>query len=146
MTIKQIDNVVGIDRMDSLDREKLDPRIKLQLLAAETKQKFSKDPRSGGFSIVGRPRVLLQLLIDMNIGAFSSDIRLHKPIVIGTRDADLVGWWMDVPILVRCTVVDDRLYCLPRDKVPESSQIDRQRASQLRVCAHGGTLQQLRED
>lgn len=144
-TPKQIDDVVGIDRMDSLDRQKLDPRIKLQLLAAETKNKYSRDPRSGGFAFVARPRVFLQLLMDMNVGPFSSDIKLHKAIVLGTNNADLVGWWMDVPLLVRCTVTDDNLHCLPLSKIPDSIMPDRQTAGQLRVHAHNGTLQMLRE-
>jgi hypothetical protein len=145
-TPKQIDDVVGIDRMDALDRQKLDPRIKLQLLAAETKNKYSRDPRSGGFAFVARPRVIIQLLIDMNVGPFSTDIRLHKPIVIGVKDGDLVGWWQDVPLLVRCTVVDDNLHCLPLEKIPDSIMPDRQTAGQLRMNAHNGTLLRLREE
>lgn len=143
---KQIDEVVGIDRMDSLDRQKLDPRIKLQLLAAEAKVKYSRDPRSGGFAFVGRPRVILQLFLDMSVGPFSSEIRLHKPVVIGTKDADIVGWWQDVPLLVRCTVVDDNLHCLPLERIPASIMPDRQTAGQIRINAHNGTLMRLRED
>lgn len=145
-TPKQIGDVVNIDRMDTLDRQKLDPRVKLQLLAAETKSRYSRDPRSGGFAIVGRPRVILQLFLDLNVGPFSSDIRLHKAIVIGSNNADLVGWWQDVPILVRGNVVDDRLYCLPTGKIPESKNMDRRRAGELRLNAHNGTLARLRED
>lgn len=144
-TPKQIDDVVGIDRMDKLDRQKLDPRVKLQLLAAETRNKFSRDPRSGGFAFVARPRVILQLLIDMNVGPFSNDIKLHKAVVLGTNNADVVGWWQDVPILVRCTVTDDNLHCLPLTKIPDSIMPDRQTAGQLRVHAHNGSLPILRE-
>jgi hypothetical protein len=85
-------------------------------------------------------------MLDMNVGTFSSDVRLHKPVVIGTLNADLVGWWMDVPLLVRCTVVDDQLHCLPLEKIPESIMPDRQTAGQLRMNAHNGTLLRLRED
>lgn len=140
MTVKQIGDVVDIDRMDTLDRQKLDPRIKLQLLAAETKTVYGRDPRGGGFAFVARPRVILQFLVDMNAGPFSSDVRLHKAIVIGADNGDLVGWWNDVPIMVRCNVVDDRFHCLPLDKIPESKQVDRQTAGQLRINAHNGTL------
>ena len=146
VTPKQIGEVVGVDRMDALDRQKLDPRVKLQLLAAETKSLFSRDPRSGGFAIVARPRIIIQLLLDMCVGPLSSDIRLHKPVVIGVKDADVVGWWMDIPIKVRCTVIDDKLYCLPLEKIPESITPDRQTAGQLRINAHHGTLLRLRED
>lgn len=145
-TPSQIGDVVGVDRMDSLDRQKLDPRIKLQLLAAETKIRYGRDPRSGGMQIVGRPRVILQLLMDMKVGGLSSDIRLERPIMFGTRDADVVGHWEGVPIVVRSSVVDDRLWCLPIEKIPPSSQVDRQRAGQLRVSAHAGRLEALRED
>ena len=145
-TPKQIDDVVGIDRMDTIDRQKLEPRIKLQLLAAEAKSKYSRDPRSGGFAFVARPRVLIQLLIEMNVGPFSSDIKLHKPIVLGTQNADLVGWWQDVPLLVRCTVTDDNLHCLPLRKIPDSIMPDRQTAGQLRIAAHNGSLERLRQE
>lgn len=145
-TPKQIGDVVGVDRMDSLDRQKLDPRIKLQLLAAEARNKYSRDPRSGGFAFVARPRVLLQLLLDLDVGPFSSDIKLHKAIVIGTHNSDVVGWWQDVPLIVRCTVVNDNLHCLPLSKIPSSIGPDRQTAGQLRLNAHNGTLLRLRED
>jgi len=137
-TPRQIDDVVGVDRMDTIDRQKLDPRIKLQA-------KYSRDPRSGGFAFVARPRIILQLLLDMGTGPLSSDIKLHKPVVIGATNADLVGWWQDVPLLVRCTVVDDRLHCLPLEKIPESIQPDRQTAGQIRVAAHNGRLESLRD-
>lgn len=144
-TPKQIGDVVGVDRMDTLDRQKLDPCIKLQLLAAETRSKYDTDPRNGKFAFVARPRILLQLLIDMKVGAFSSDLRLERPIIIGSAGADMIARWEGVPILVRCNVRDDNLHCLPLDKIPESKPIDRQRAGQLRVCAHAGTLENLRE-
>lgn len=146
MTTKQIGDVVGIDRLDEIDRQKLDPRIKLQLLAAEAKEKYGRDPRAGGLVFVARPRVLLQLLIDLNVGPFSTEIRLHKPIVIGVADADLIGTWQDVPIVARSIVVDDKLYVVRREELPPSSGIDRQRAGQLRVHAHAGRLLMLREE
>lgn len=144
-TPKQLGDVVGIDRMDTIDRQKLDPKIKLQLLAAETRNKYSRDPRAGGFAFVARPRVILQLLLDLNVGPFSNEIKLHKAVVLGTTNADLVGWWQDVPILVRCTVTDDNMHCLPLSKIPDSIMPDRQTAGQLRVHAHNGMLANLRE-
>ena len=145
-TPKQIGDVVGIDRMDSLDRQKLDPRIKLQLLAAEAKEKYARDPRSGGFAFVARPRVMLQLFLDMKVGPFSSEIKLHKAIVLGVNNGDLVGWWQDVPLLVRCTVTDDLLHCLPLNRIPDSIMPDRQTAGKIRVAAHNGTLERVREE
>lgn len=139
---KQIESVVGVDRMDSLDRQGLDPRIKLQLLAAETKTTTGQDPRSGGHAIVGRPRVILQLLLDMG---GRDGIKLERPVIIGSAGGDVVGWWQDVPIIVRCNVVDDRLWCLKQDLIPESKMIDRRRAGELRLNAHGGTLMRLKE-
>lgn len=144
-TPQQIGEVTNIDRMDSIDRAKLEPRVKLQLLAAEARHKYSRDPRSGGFAIVGRPRVLLQMLIDLAVGPFSSDVRLHKAVVIGATNGDIVGWWQDVPIMVRSTTVGNALVCVPLDKIPPSSNVDRQRAGQLRINAHSGTLSRLKE-
>lgn len=149
---KQIGDVVGIDRMDSLDRQKLDPYIKLQLLCAEMKEKSGEDPRGGKMSFVARPRVVLQLLLDvleahpiMTIG-FIGEIKLHKPVVLGSDDGDLVGWWRDIPIRVRCTVVDDRLYVLNNRQIPDSKMIDRRQAAQLRMSAHAGRLADLRNE
>lgn len=144
---KQIGDVVDVERLDKIDRQKLDPRVKLQLLAMEAKAVYGRDPRGDnkGMAIVGRPRVILQLLLDLGIGAFSTEFQLHKPIVIGTTDADLVMRWMGCPVIVRCNVVDDQLWCLPVDKIPESKQIDRLRAGELRLNAHGGTLSRLRD-
>lgn len=144
-TPSQIGDVTNVDRMDSLDRQKLDPRIKLQLLAAEAKSKYNRDPRAGGFAFVGRPRVILALLDDLKVGTFSSDVRLHKAVVVGGHNGDVVGWWMDVPILVRSTTKGDALMCVPLDKIPESKMVDRQRAGQLRLNAHNGTLSRLKE-
>lgn len=145
-TPTQVGDVVNVDRMDSLDRQKLDPKVKFQLLAAETKNRYQRDPRAGGFAFVARPRVWLQILLDLKVGPFTSEIRLHKPVVIGATNGDIVGWWNDIPLMVRCTVTDDNLHCLPLKKIPESIMPDRQTAGQLRIHAHNGKLDQLRED
>lgn len=137
--------VVGADRMDSLDRQGLDPIVKFQLLCAETKEKYGRDPRAGGFVFVARPRALLQLLIDVRSKDLSA-IRLERPVVIGTRGADVVGYWSDVPILVRSTTIDDDLWCVRGDDVPPSLMVDRQRAGQLRMAAHNGRLDTLRDN
>lgn len=143
-TPKQIGDVVGVDRMDSIDRAKLDPLIKLQLLSAETKSTTGRDPRGGGFAFVCRPRVMLQLLIDCKAGPFTSGIRLNKAVVLGSKDGDVVGWWEDIPLIVRCNVVDDNLHCVPRDKIPDSKMIDRRRAGELRLHAHNNVLDRLK--
>ena len=143
----QIGSVVGIDRMDVIDRAKQHPRTKLELLAIETKNITGQDPRGGGYAFVARPRVVLQLMLDLNIrSALQTDIRLHQAVVIGERDADIIGWWMDVPILVRCTVSSDKLFCVRRDQIPPSSMIDRQTAGRIRMGAHYGKLETLRDD
>jgi hypothetical protein len=149
---KQIGDVVGIDRMDSLDRQKLDPYIKLQLLCAEMKEKTGRDPRGGKMSFVARPRVVLQLLLDvlaahpvMTIGHIG-EIKLHKAVILGSDDGDLVGWWREIPIRVRCTVVNDMLYVLDDGKIPNSKMIDRRQAAQLRMSAHAGKLEDLRNE
>lgn len=142
--------VTGVDRMDTVDRAKLDPRIKLQLMASECRAIYGVDPRGadGKFSIVGRPRAILQLLIDMSANGFSSGadaIRLQRAMVIGSRDgdADIVGWWGDVPIAVRSTTIDDRLFVMPTEKLPPSIMPDRQQAGRMRMAGHSGALKEL---
>ncbi len=142
-TPTQIDSVVNVDKMDSIDRAKLDPQIKFQLLCAEAKATFGRDPRAGGFGFVARPRVLLQLLKDMNIGPLSSIIRLQKAIVLGTRESDVIAWWNEVPIMVRCNVRDDQLWVLPIDSIIPSKPVDRNTAGRLRMAAHHGKLDTL---
>lgn len=145
-TPTQIGSVVGVDRMDVIDRSKQDPRTKLELLAIETKNTTGQDPRGGGYAIVARPRIVLQLLIDLGIrSALQSEIRLHDAVVIGTHNADTIGWWMDVPIIVRCTTSSDNLFCVRLSHLPPSSMIDRQKAGQIRMAAHYDKLAMLRE-
>ena len=144
-TPAQIGDVVGVDRMDSIDRQKLDPLIKLQLLCAEAKVLHGNDPRSGGFSIVGRPRVILQLLLDLQQRGTLGEIRLERPVILGKDNADCVGWWCNVPILVRSNVVNDQIWIVKDGIIPQSQGVDRQRAGQLRTHAHAGMLQKLRE-
>lgn len=145
-TPAQIGSVVGIDRMDVIDRSKQDPRTKLELLAIEMKTITGRDPRGGGYAFVARPRVILQLLLDLGIkSVLQSEIKLGQPVVIGTKDADVVGHWCDVPIMVRSSAVGDVLHCIQRDHIPGSSMLDRQRAGQLRMAAHYGKLESLRE-
>lgn len=145
-TPSQVGSVVGVDRMDTHDRVKLDPLIKLQLLCAEAKVIHGSDPRSGGFSIVGRPRVILQLLLDLQKRGNLSAIRLERPVILGAIGADMIGWWSDVPILVRSSVVNDQLWIVETLKIPQSLPVDRQRASVLRTHAHAGKLELIRGD
>ncbi len=155
---KQIGSVVGVDRMDGLDRQKLRPEIKLALLCDEARGVYGRDPRglgAGGFAFVARPRVILQLLMDLGVSSgLTSVIRLQRAMVIAqsradrgrtVADADVVGWWENIPIAVRCTVKDDQLWILPLDKIPESKQIDRRQAGSLRVAAHNGKLHMLQD-
>lgn len=145
-TPAQIGSVVGVDRMDHLDRAKLDPRVKLQLLCEETRNLTGRDPRGGGHVFVGRPRVILQLMLDLlAIGALG-DLKLRRPIVVGQGGGDEVAEWCSVVFVVRCSVVDDRLYCMSEDKLPLSRMIDRRQAGALRVHANAGRLEQLREN
>jgi hypothetical protein len=143
---EQIDGVVGVDRMDTHDRQKLDPSIKLQLLCAEARETHGRDPRSGGFVIVGRPRVLLQLMVDMTVSGKASEIRLERPIVLGTDEngADRLGWWHDIPIVARSAVANDRLWVIKVDMLPVSSKADRSQMGRLRIHAHAGRLEELR--
>ncbi len=142
----QIDGVVNVDRMDSIDRAKLDPVIKFQLLCAEAKALTGRDPRSGGFAFVARPRVLLQLLKDCGASTLGGIVRLQRAVVLGKQDGDIVGWWSDVPIIVRCQVVNDNLWVLPAERIPESKPVDRTTAGRLRMAAHYGKLDELKDN
>lgn len=147
-TPTQIGGIVNVDRMDTIDRAKLDPQIKFQLLCAEMKAECGRDPRSGGFAFVCRPRVMRQLMIDMNVGPLGGGvIRLQRAVIIATSrtdsGADLVGWWSDVPLMIRCNVKDDQLYAMPLERIPPSKPVDRNTAGRLRMAAHYGKLAEL---
>lgn len=137
-------SIVGADRMDTIDREKLSVWIKLRLMMEEAKVEYGRDPRTGGFAIVGRPRMILQLLIDAKLDSITNEIRLERPVIAGVQGADVVGFWQDVPIWVRSSVKDDNLYVVRLDKIPQSHQVDRRRAGELRLAAHAGRLESLR--
>ncbi len=147
-TPTQIGSIVNVDRMDSIDRAKLDPQIKFQLLCAEAKATYGRDPRSGGFAFVARPRVMRQLLIDLSVGPLSSGvIKLQRAVIVSTSrtesGADFVGWWSEVPLMVRCNVKDDALWVLPLERVPPSKAVDRNTAGRIRMAAHYGKLAEL---
>lgn len=144
--MSQIGDVIDVERLDEKARKELDPLIKLQLLMVEAKTRFGADPRDGNdrFAIVGRPRVLLQVMIDLKDRI--RQVKLQRPAVFGLIGADTIGWWEKVEIIVRCCTIDDRLYCMPKDKIPQSSRNDRQRAGMIRMHAHEGSLERLRED
>lgn len=133
---RQLAGIGGRDRMDQLDREKLGPWTKLRLLMEETKVVYGRDPRTGGFGIVARPRVILQLLLDAKLESITNEIRLERPVIAGIRGADVIGWWQDVPIMVRSATMNDSIFCVRVDQIPESHQIDRRRAGELRLAAH----------
>ncbi len=141
----QIDSIVGVDRMDKIDRQKLPASVKLRLLCEEAKNTLGQDPRSGhGLVFVGRPRAMLQLLIDMYGGAeILNQIKLERPVIVGSFGADVIGYWMGVPLVVRSNVVDDQIWCVQVHKLPESKMVDRQRAGELRIRAHARTLEEL---
>jgi hypothetical protein len=146
-TPSQVGSVTGVDRMDKMDRAKLQPIIKFQLLCVEAKAIHGRDPRAGGFSFVARPRALLQLLKDLGISsALTTALKLQRAVVLGTQDSDVIAWWDDVPIIVRCSVVNDDIWVLPTQQIPESKPIDRQQAGRLRMAAHNGMLSSLGDD
>lgn len=146
ITPSQIGSITGIDRMDSLDRQKLSPEIKLELLANEYLAKHGY-MGAENVSFVGRPRVVLQLLLDAGVqNSFHSYLCLHKAIVIGEKGADIVATWRGIPIIVRCTVADDQLHACREDQIPPSKGIDRKQASRIRMAAHSGQLASLRDE
>lgn len=137
-------SAVGASLMDTIDREKLNIWIKLRLMMEEAKVQYGRDPRTGGFGVVARPRVMLQLLIDAKLESIVNEIRLERPVIAGVRGADVVGFWQDIPLMIRSTVKDDNIYVVRLDKIPESHQVDRRRAGELRLAAHAGRLESLR--
>lgn len=142
----QLRNELG-DRLDAIDREALPVTTKLRLLLEETKVLYAQDPRSGGFAIVARPRIILLMLIELL--STKAEFVLQRPIVIGDGiESDIIGWFCDVPIRVRSTVSDDNVHCLRSEMIPSSLRVDRQRAGQLRMAAHSGTesLNDLKEN
>jgi hypothetical protein len=140
--VTQIGNVANIERLDSLDRQKLDPLIKLVLLCEEARVAIGRDPRAenSGISIVGRPRVILNLMLDMLSAKHEDEIMLERPVILGSNGGDVVGSWLGAKIIVRCNVVDDRLWAVEDTKIPRSSMNDRRLAAELRMHGHRGTL------
>jgi hypothetical protein len=156
VTPGQIGSITGVDRMDSIDRAKLPAEVKFHLLCDEARSTHGRDPRGGGFAIVGRPRVILQVMQDSGVRSsmISPLIRLQRAVVVSTSlgkrgetvgEADIVGWWQDIPIAVRSAAVGDNLYVVPLDKIPASHHVDRVRAGELRMAAHYGKLHTLRD-
>lgn len=143
--VRQIQDVTNIDRMDSQDRQKLNPRVKLILLCEEARATLGRDPRGGHVFLVARPRVLLQLLLDLQELKMLDLIQLQRPVVLGADGGDVVGWFDGAPIVARCQAVDDRLYAVAEEQMPESRMIDRRRAAELRMHAARGTLANLRD-
>lgn len=141
----QIDNVVNIERLDELDRQKLDPRIKLQLLCVEAKTHFGVDPRGHAdkFVIVGRPRAVLQLLRDFKGRLIVGEIRMQQTTIIGEVGGDVAGFWENIPIIIRSQTKDDNIYIMPAESVPQSLMIDRRQAALLRLAEKNGTLETL---
>lgn len=144
-TPAQVGSVVGVDRMDTIDRAKQDPRVKLELLAIEMKNTTGRDPRGGGFALVCRPRIALQILLDLQKAKALDALRHQDAVVIGEYQADVIGWWCNVPLIVRSNVKDDQVYCLMHEHIPPSTREDRQRAGQLRMAAKYDKLESLRD-
>lgn len=146
---------IKVETLDAIDRKNLDVRQKLQAECQAAKTKFGVDPRGhqDKFSICARPRVMLQLMIDMSktiqlaggLTKMVGEVRLNKPVVLGSTDGDVVGWWNDIPLRVRSNVSGDFITCQPNDKIPESTMTDRRQAGIIRLHAHAGSLDAVRD-
>ena len=121
----------GHREYDRVDREQMGVAQKLEIMCYEAQQRYGGDPRGGAFTLVGRPRCCLQLLVDSP----EDLLRLEKPIIVGTYEADVVAYWGDVKVRLRCNVKDNDLYCIPSVKLPESKPEDRRLAGALRAIA-----------
>lgn len=118
--------------METEDRKKLKAIEKFALICKEAQPVFGRDPRGGGFSFVGRPLVIRQALVDTP----EMFRRLHKNVVVGTKDADVVFYWEGVPFRVRHNVKTDDLWVMRDDMIIESKLENRAYASQLRMESH----------
>lgn len=148
----EIVQATGRTQLDEVDRRELDPRVKLQLLCAEARVEYGDDPRAGGFCFVGRPAFVLQLLIDIGAGPLSSELRLNDSMIVGSQDvlttsrgADVVGWWRDIPIVVRSSTIKDGIVCCRLSQLRPSHQVDRRQSGIMRRHGHNGTLHLVRE-
>lgn len=121
----------GLRHYDEIDRKEMPVPQKLEILAYQCRQVHGGDPRGGGYVLVGRPRCLLQLLVDSP----EDFLRLEKPVIVGSVGADVVAYWQDVKILMRCNVKDNNLHVVPWPMVPDSKPHDRRLASDLRMLA-----------
>lgn len=116
---------------DRVDREEMGVPQKLDILCYEAQQRYGGDPRGGHFSLVGRPRCVLQLLVDSP----EDFLRMERPIIVGTHEADVVAYWGDMKVRLRCNVKDNDLYAVPNANLPESKPDDRRLAGALRALA-----------
>lgn len=122
------------ERPDDLDRVKSPAASKLQTLCEWSRAQLGRDPRGGGISFVGRPRVIEQIWNEL------PEImrKLGPVVVVGTHDADVVFTWEGVAIRVRSNVKDDKLYALEDTALPGSQQQDRRLAGEMRFRAARG--------
>lgn len=114
---------------DRVDREEMGVPQKLDILCYEAQQRYGGDPRGGNFTLVGRPRCVLQLLVD----APEDLLRMERPIIVGTHEADVVAFWGMCKVRIRCNVKDNDLYAVPVAQLPESKPDDRRTAGSLRA-------------
>lgn len=117
------------DRQDRLDMSAVD---RIQYLFQKAHETFGRHPRGGGFTLVGRPMVIRQCVVDVP----RLMRRLHRAVVIGETGADIVMYFQDVPFVVRHNVKNDDLWILQNQHMTKSTPEDRQYASQLRMEAH----------
>lgn len=126
------------------------PVEKLQAAIAKVKADTGRDPRAGGWSIVGREPYVRTVMAELPL-IFVEQV---GPIALGDRDAaelidggrgnlcgaDLAFLFQGVPVIVRASAADG-LWLLPNDKIPRSNRPDRAAAGVLRMTYRAGNIE-----
>ncbi len=131
------------DMNDPVDRKRAGVYQKLEYICDKAREAFGRDPRGGGFSFVGHPQVIEQVLAEMG-PMDSRNRRLQKPVVVGMIDGDVVMWWetkpVAIPFRVRHSARFPDLWIVPDDMARQSEFPDRRAAAELRMAAHRGEI------
>lgn len=132
---------------DALDRKRAGAIAKLEYICGKAAAVFGRDPRGGGFTLVGNHRVVGLALAELPGNART----LQKAVVIGHRDGDIVGWWLHrasehpMPFRVRMTTRgtpagDQSLWVVPDEVLPPSQPHDRRYAAEARMALWRGEI------
>lgn len=132
---------------DAIDRVRAGVIEKLEYICDKAREMFGLDPRAGGFSFVGHPQVVEQVLAEL--GAHASKLRtLQKPVIVGSHDGDVVMWWHStkggapsgIPFRTRHHARFPNLWIMPDGMMRPSDIADRKAAAEIRMNAWKGEI------